>query len=227
MHGRSDGLLDTTGRFSRSKSRDFRNNLPAIFTPDELQAKGIRWLDVGCGFGELLLALRHVLPSDAVIEGIEPSERKCAVAQKFGLNVRPGTLSDVEPGRYNVISMINVVSHLPDPRSSFESLARLLGVGGRLILLTGNGADVPRSEYPGSLYLPDHLLFLGKSTLTRLLESTGFRVEASAAYRSFFQESELTRQVKNIARAMLGKPAVVKRVGDFRDMFVKARVVAR
>ncbi len=47
-----------------------------------------------------------------------------------------------------------------------------------MILETGNGGDLPSSrDFPGKLYLPDHLVFSGVDTMTQIFERGGFKVE--------------------------------------------------
>ena len=77
--------------------------------------------------------------------------------------------------RYTHVSLINVYSHLPDPAQFLRGLHRIMESNAYLLLVTGNGGDVPRSEFPGSLYLPDHLSFAGEENIRSVLDARPVR----------------------------------------------------
>lgn len=132
------------------------------------------WLDVGAGNGELLHAVRKVFGQGTRIEGIEPNRLKRQQAREHGIHLVDGSPSDLSGG-FDVVSMINVFSHLPDPRSFLAEVRDQLRPRGSLLIVTGNGGDLEsRSDYPGPLDLPDHLSFIGVQGLTRLMATLGF-----------------------------------------------------
>lgn len=223
LHPTQSGLRNMIESYRRSTVNDYRARFSEIFTKDEVSRPNLRWLDVGAGFGQLVTAVQHMLPADAVVEGLEPSEHKRLVASKHGLNLHEGTLEEFAGGTYDVVSMSNVLSHLADPRRSIAQLRALLRPGGHLILLTGNLADCKVEDCPGALNFPDHLLFVGKKTLNRLLTDGGFEIEIIKEYKSFFPENELVRMIKNVVKRLLGRPIRTKNTGPFRDLLVKAR----
>ncbi len=89
-----------------------------------------RVLDVGCERGELLNVLRA---RGASVAGTQISESAAAYARRhFGLDVFVGELSAAPyaPGSFDLVLMINVLEHLPDPERYVADVARLLRVGG-------------------------------------------------------------------------------------------------
>src|SRR2546428_6763546 len=90
---------------------------------------GQRVLDIGCGSGQLLAALR---PSTGV--GIDLSSRAVATARaahgSTGLCFIEGDGTDPETlatagGPFDVVTMFNVVTHLSDAQQAFENLQPL------------------------------------------------------------------------------------------------------
>jgi SAM-dependent methyltransferase len=221
LHEAENRQLDTTGRYRLGKAKGFKHRLAEVLTPEELARPSARWLDIGCGFGELLSAAAELLPPDARVEGIEPSLRKRQSAVRRGLSVSDAGLETLPSASFDFVSLINVFSHLPEPADFLCQVARLLKPGGLLILLTGNGGDLARDQYPGPFCLPDHLIFVGEAALISLLERAGFTVLSLQSLQRFFQESVALRLLKNTARFASRRP-LVRANGAFRDLFVKA-----
>jgi len=182
MHKFGDQALNVIGSYSPRKVRLYANRLRELM-PDQAQATGpYSWLDIGAGYGEMLSAAQEILPSGSRIAGIEPCEPKVQKAKALGIAVTATPLSKVE-GTHTHLSLINVFSHLPDPVEFLRQLAGLLEVGGTLLVVTGNGGDIARDEFPGSLYLPDHLLFAGEANVKTAFERAGFEIIANKAIR--------------------------------------------
>lgn len=167
--------LSITTRFSFNKVRDSGAMIRRMFPASVLNGE-VAWLDVGAGNGELLYAVREVLGQGTRIEGIEPNRAKRQRAHEHGIELVDGSPSDLSGG-FDVVSMINVFSHLPDPPSFLNQVRDQLRPRGSLLIVTGNGGDLEsRSDYPGPLDLPDHLSFIGVQGLTRLMATLGFGV---------------------------------------------------
>ena len=138
-----------------------------------------RLLDVGCGNGRLLAAMRW---AGWLVEGVEPDERAAAHARSLGLTVHSGTLEDAgfPASSFDAITMTHVLEHLPDPVEALQRCRELLRPGGRLWLATPNLASPGHRRYgAGWLGLdpPRHLVLMTPSSLRWSLESAGFEVE--------------------------------------------------
>lgn len=174
-HQQADGTLDVTGTYSFARMVSLRARLIRLYGFRELRTVPRRWLDLGCGHGELLVAVSPLLAPRSEIIGVEPNEVKRAGACDRGLAVY-ASLDEVE-GFFDTISLMNVYSHLPDPVATFVALATSLVPNGELLLETGNGADLDSSaDYLGPLDLPDHLSFTSESQLKDMLHVAGMEV---------------------------------------------------
>jgi 2-polyprenyl-3-methyl-5-hydroxy-6-metoxy-1,4-benzoquinol methylase len=181
----------------------------------------LRWLDVGAGYGEMIEGAKQALPPQSTVFGIEPMEPKARDAQSRGLPIEAKLLSDVHE-QYDVISLINVFSHIPDFRQFSAELSKRLVAGGVLFLETGNGGDLEsREAYPGLLYLPDHLIFVGVNQMTSLLESIGFEIEDVRKYRV----DGIIFCLKELVKSMLARRhrCYMPYMSPFRTVLYKAR----
>ena len=119
----------------------------------------LRVLDVGCFRGDFLA----VLPDGVEKFGIEPSQAAQRVAAARGIKVIGDALESttVEGAKFDVIVMMDVLEHLPNPFAALKKLSRWLTPGGRMILTTGNSDALPwrlrRLCY--YYYLPQHISF--------------------------------------------------------------------
>lgn len=138
---------------------------------------GQRLLDVGASIGVFVEQARR---AGWEAEGIEPSEWASSYARgQLGQPVRTGIVdrTAAPAGHYQVITMWEVVEHLPDPAAVLADLHHLLAPGGILALSTPDaGSLVTRlmgRRWPGWQKIPEHLYFFDRGTLDRLLRGAG------------------------------------------------------
>ena len=137
-----------------------------------------RVLDLGCGYGYFLRCLGGQYKGT----GMDISEHAVKSArEKFGLDVRAGVLteSSFPPGHFSLVTMWDVIEHLPDPKSTLLNVRAVLKDDGVLAMTTGDSGSLVAKLCRGRwhlLTLPEHLWFFSERTLRNLLEATGFRV---------------------------------------------------
>lgn len=197
----------------------------------------LRLLDVGCAYGyfvELALSAGY----DAY--GIDPSAHAVARA-KLRLNgrIQKETIGSVKfPNkRFDVITMLDVVEHLADPRTDLRKVASLLADDGRILIATGD-TESRAAKLLGrrwTFYIPpQHLYFFNKSTMTKLLDQSGleptqwFRVGKWLSLQYVFHlarttgESRLAQWLYPLIEALpLGRIPLYLAMGD--NMVVIAR----
>jgi SAM-dependent methyltransferase len=133
------------------------------------------FLDVGCSFGGFLSrASKFFTPF-----GIEISSYSATYAQeKYRFKIHTGTIdnSPFKSGSFSVISMIELIEHLPDPAKAVEKCYDLLKDGGLLVIQTADMDGWQAIKAGGSYhyYLPGHLSYFTQHSLTRLLQNCGF-----------------------------------------------------
>jgi SAM-dependent methyltransferase len=125
----TQGLADQWGARTRRRDLEIIRELVAQRRP----SGGV--LDVGCGTGDFLLTL----PTNLQRCGVEPSTAAAASAQQRGVRVLGRTLGDLPlQARFDIITMIDVIEHVPDPVSLLDAAYSYLAPGGCMIVATGD-----------------------------------------------------------------------------------------
>lgn len=143
-------------------------------------------LDVGCATG--------FFPEVALERGFEPygvefSEYAAAVAQgKFGKDrIFQGHLEDAgfPAGSFDVISMLDLIEHVPDPKRVLTACRRLLREDGLLLISTPDTGSLScrmmRSAWVH--YKLEHLYYFNVRSIELLGRSCGFRITAKTVAR--------------------------------------------
>lgn len=175
---KGDDDLNVTGSFNQTKISFYKEMIACLFNINELKSKN--WLDIGCGYGELLMTLNNISKNITAL-GSEPNKVKSAFAQSKGLDVGFIDIKEINT-KYDVISLLNVYSHLPNPVDFLKTLKSKLNVSGELLIETGDITYYNPKNIPRPLYLPDHLSFTTEKNLIELLEGLGFEIVGIKKY---------------------------------------------
>jgi len=171
----------------------------------------LRWLDFGCGAGGFLKFLRtraSLGGRTLELAGHDVGSYADLLKQQDGFRILDLDEITREPaGTYDVISMIEVVEHLPDPVAALTQVARLLKPGGLLLLTTGN-LDSPVARRQGIHYrycAPEiHVSLFGPRSLAHLYARVGLQPQ-SVRYAGAVQFKVLkTLRHRPVAGALAG-----------------------
>lgn len=190
--------LDMTGVFHEFTIPGYLKVLKDLYGC-ELEARTRTWLDIGCGHGEFLIAVQRSSNGRVSARGLEPNQHKQRSARSRGLEVTYFDLR-THTEQYDVVSLLNVYSHLPNPPEFLRLCKGLLKPGGELLLETGDTADLPRDEHPRPFLLPDHLSFASERIVLDMLQRWGFRALAVRKYPAFPFKCEVSRWLKEIVK---------------------------
>lgn len=141
--------------------------------------QGGRLLDIGCNIGMFLIASRS---AGFDVCGVELN-RDCAeyARASFGLDVRSVRLEDAgfPPASFDVVTMYDVLEHVPDLRGMLASIRGILKPGGLLVVQSPNldsvMADMTKSAWSW-LSPPDHLYHFTPDSLSALLDHAGYAI---------------------------------------------------
>jgi SAM-dependent methyltransferase len=99
-------------------------------------------LDVGCGGGLLLDALRRIR-SSVEYAGIDPSLENSALARARCFLVATGFTPGTKPpgDRYDLVLTANVMSHITDPLGFLRALAGMSASDGRVVIYSHDGCE--------------------------------------------------------------------------------------
>jgi 2-polyprenyl-3-methyl-5-hydroxy-6-metoxy-1,4-benzoquinol methylase len=176
-------------------------------------AGGRRLLDVGAYCGYFVDVAREA-GFDA--EGIELSRWAVAHARGLGLPVRNETVEERarSGARYDVVTLWDVIEHLPDPRRELEAAARLVRPGGHLHVSTIDArslvARVLGKRWPWLMDM--HVVYFDRSTLPALLDETGFRVVSRRTYTHTVSADYLLRKAAASFPAVAPLVAALRRI---------------
>lgn len=135
-------------------------------------------LDIGCATGTFLEIARA---NGWETYGVEISEfASNSGRKKFDSNIFTGTVKEASyrDRFFDVVTMVDVFSHLFDPVGDFLEINRILHDDGIFVFVTGNRDLVPTSLLKDHLWgnPEEHMYLLNNSSLRILLEKTGFEL---------------------------------------------------
>lgn len=157
-------------------------------------------LDFGCGPGSFLALLRDEFGFQDV-HGLDINRDSAEIARRFyGIPVA-GSIDELRRSVYDVVLLIEVIEHIPDPAQFLSKVATLIKPGGRLLITTpavGNpiGRWLP-AQCPHYV-APNHVSLFTQRSLRLLLERCSLQIErieldeefwllTAAAYAAFYE----------------------------------------
>lgn len=138
-----------------------------------------RILDIGCGRGIMLYLLKK---RGWDVHGVQISRPAADYAKtKLGLNIFVGNIidSDYPPNFFDVITLIHVLEHLPNPDECLSYCYKLLRREGTLIIEVPNIGSFPARIFQDkwfALDLPNHIYHFTQLTMEKMLIKNGFKV---------------------------------------------------
>lgn len=135
-------------------------------------------LDVGAATGYFVeLASKFGFNS----EGIDISSHSVSVGKKKGLNLSVGTIEKMNyrEGHFDIITMLDVLEHLKNPKLSLNKACFFLRKDGLFVINTPDGSSFWARIFGSkwhSLVPPEHLFIFNKKSLKIILEELGFKI---------------------------------------------------
>lgn len=172
----------------------FERNLECI---EDLDSRG-KILDIGCGVGYFLRVARE---RGWGVAGVDLDKAAVDIARQHGVDVRWERVEEMSfsDDEFDVVTLFNVVEHLPAPQIALNEIRRVLKPQGLFVLETPTD-DFPL-KYPirllyrlsgGKITQPirylyssrdtgGHIYRFSRETITRILEKVGFKVQKICA----------------------------------------------
>ena len=149
---------------------------PLLRIPAE---RGMRFADIGCGFGFALDFAGVTLGWRA--RGIDRSTAADMGARMLGVDIVPAPFEgpDSFTGEtFDLVLAAEVIEHMPDPHGFVQSLAAILAPRGTIILTTPNSRAIRRGQPVGELLRllapAFHYVFFTAESLATVLKQAGF-----------------------------------------------------
>lgn len=175
--GGSDAVFaDYVGQEAARRASARRKLMLLRQWPPRLPAQG-RLLDVGCAAGFFLAEAKAFYQ----VQGVELSDWSSAYARdRLGLDVFTGTLQQaaLPAAQFDIVTLWDVIEHVPDPVPLLAEAARVLKPGGRLVLSTGDWGSAYAQARGRDWHLmtpPWHLSFFSRETMARAAARAGLK----------------------------------------------------
>jgi 2-polyprenyl-3-methyl-5-hydroxy-6-metoxy-1,4-benzoquinol methylase len=189
-----------------------RSHIATILHYFELPAAP-RILDVGCALGFMLEEAKAAGWNPVGVETSEFAARYAA--QHTGCPVHAGTLQKaaLPSESFDVVTLMDVVEHVPEPFALLSEIYRILRQGGVLFILTPNFGSAFVRLFGLNAYgvWPDqHVVYFQFSSMTRLLRRVGFR-RVAVGTKDFYADNLRRLLRRNRVQSAEIKNAFAKR----------------
>ncbi|MBI5797806.1 class I SAM-dependent methyltransferase [Candidatus Woesearchaeota archaeon] len=214
-------------------SKKLQNFKQVLLQIKKMKASG-KFMDIGCATG-VFLDMAKKEGYDVV--GVDISEFACSYAtENFGIETKKGKLEDLHlPDKsFDIITMWDVVEHVPDPHTFLHEVYRILKDDGLIFILTVNDSSlmgwIANGIYRGTFKLVPqftrmihpihHNYHFKQKHLKQYLDMAGFQI-------AWKQKSEMP--VENIegGKFIKGTAQILYAVSELSNLQHEIRVIAK
>jgi SAM-dependent methyltransferase len=188
-----------------------------------------RLFDLGCAYGFFLKEAQRYFD----VSGIELAEEAAQYCRGSGLNVVSGVADEETMGRVghvDVITLFDVIEHLPHPHETLALCERHLKPGGIIVITTGDFGS-PVARLTGSRWRlmtpPQHLWFFTGKSINRISAALGLSVESCDHPWKIVPLSLIIFQLRRMLGFHGSPTAAASRVGVPVNLFDAMRIVLR
>jgi 2-polyprenyl-3-methyl-5-hydroxy-6-metoxy-1,4-benzoquinol methylase len=187
-------------------------------------------LEIGCSMGFLLAKFRE---DGWQVEGIEPNRGYCEfIREHHGIAASSTILEDADrqDNNFDVVVMLHVIEHVPDPLGTLREIYRVLKPGGTLVL------ETPRYDSlmfrllrhrERSVSCDGHIYFFTTATLREMAQKAGFTFEFVNYVGRSLNAARLLWNIGVMSKSRRAQAAIAKLSNIARLNTVPLRLNAR
>ncbi len=229
----------TAGYFSGACNdgyADYRGNEPVLrreFAKSVAFIRGFRpdgrLLDLGCAYGFFLKEAQPYFD----VSGIELAEDAAEHCRKAGLPVLSGVADEAtmaKLGNFDVITLFDVIEHLPQPHDTLALCCRHLKPGGLMAITTGDFVSFAARLMGARWRLmtpPQHLWFFTRESLRRMAKPLGLSIVHFDHPMKIVPLSLILFQLRRMLGLRNPPIAAASRIGIPVNLFDAMRIVLR
>ena len=158
-------------------------------------------LDVGCATGFFLELAKSrgwdVYGTDVSKFASEYAKKKSGLRNIFYGDLKKVKFKD---DMFDVITIFDVIEHLPDPKNTLKRIYNLLRKNGLIVITTPDSGSIAAKllgrRWEEFRRAREHTYFFSKKTLSRMLRSTGFNIQKIESAGRYFSLKSATKRGK-------------------------------
>lgn len=196
-------------------------------------------LDIGCASGDFLEEFRNKTGWEVI--GIEIIEDAVKVAQEKKITIIKNDLisANLKENTYDVITLWDVLEHLPDPSAVLIECNRILKDDGLLVIKTPDPSGIEASmfgKYWVGYEAPQHLFIFPRNVLINFLEKTDFRIKKLSQTGSDYAapllslsfilsdhgQKKLASSLVKFSRSIIGRVFLMFLIKPFRTFGIRS-----
>ncbi|MBB1282928.1 class I SAM-dependent methyltransferase [Flavisolibacter sp. BT320] len=209
------------GYFHYTEGRDFRKRNFQKWVKDALpyiaQTKKIKALDIGCASGYCLEVFQE---KGWYAHGVELDHTLAKELRQKGFTVYDSPLLQLgNIGKFNIVTMFDVIEHLTDLHENVSILNQLVEDNGIVVLVTPNYSSWQRLLFQKRWFQfkpVEHINYFTIHSLRKLVEANGFKIIKSKRSGQFCNTDFLANRISKyrfgfllpllrVAQKLLGK----------------------
>lgn len=160
-------------------------------------SKDISALDIGCAAGYCLLGMKA---KGYYAEGLELDESMYHDLIAAGYTVFQKTIEDFEPTRkYALVTMFDVIEHIPHIDSAFKRIYQLLENNGILVIVTPDYNSFQRKVFGRKWFQfkpIEHIQYFTKETLSIFANRNGFELISCSSSGQYADSEFIINRLK-------------------------------
>lgn len=183
---------------------EFSMALSRLVKDNVIELEGSRLLDVGCMTGVLLQSALGLGATS--VAGVEPSRWAASICESKGLKVTNAFFDENYPSEelFDIITMFDVIEHVPDPDAFILNARRLLKDNGILVMTTPNMDSIYSKAFKRAYWFIElmHLYYFTPNSLRKCISKAGMQTQMIRRHKKVLRLGYAIERVGGLVRPL-------------------------